>query len=315
MNVHPRRADERLFPAPIDEQLAEARIPLEPNFDQPGIVVPVDAPTEITVRDRCLDRVEVQVYGEVASREDCAEGEVTWQYRRCAISACNKFLHLCRTVARDPDITGLTWYYNFDHGRCYFGPPHSLIWFDADTLEALRDDQGRTLWIALSGSVRSPIRLPVDFDLITQSFTRAEQDLAADILVSAKGLLISEQLQEGVINLASACEIAATRYIDRKGMSNDRQVKAITAARQLHSFAERHFHLVPLHIDGRSLRNEDPDTFDLIENAYRTRNKLAHTGELAYHDSASRTTITVTRSMTIEFFKASERAVEWINNL
>jgi len=41
---------------------------------------------------------------------------------------------------RDPDITGLTWYYNFDHDRCYFGPPHSLIWFDADTREPLRGD-------------------------------------------------------------------------------------------------------------------------------------------------------------------------------
>jgi hypothetical protein len=315
VNVHPRRADEKLFPAPIDEQLAEAVIQLEPNFEQPDIVVPVDAPTEIAVRDRCLDRVEVQVYGEVAFRDECAQGEVTWQYRRCAISACNKFLYLCRTVARDPDITGLTWYYNFDHDRCYFGPPHSLIWFDADTREPMRDDEGRDFWVALSGSVRSPIRLPVDFDLITDSFTRAEQDLAADILVSAKGLLISEQLQEGVINLASACEIAATRYVDRKGMSADPRVRAIIATRRLHSFAERHYHLAPSHIDGRSLKADDPGAFDLLEKAYRTRNSLAHTGELAYRDSASQGTVVVTRSMTIEFFKAAERAVEWISGL
>jgi hypothetical protein len=277
--------------------------------------VPVDAPTEISVRDRCFDRIEAQVYGEVASRDECAKGEVTWQYRRCAISACNKFLHLCRMVTRDPDITGLTWYYSFDHDRCYFEPPHSLIWFDAETKEVLVDDRGRELWAALGGSIRSPVRLPVDFDLVTQSFSRAEQDLSAELLVSARERLIAERLQEGVINLASACEIAATRYVERKGMRGDSQVKAILKPRPHHSFAERHFHLVTSHMDGRSLKTDDPDAFNLLEKAYLTRNKLAHSGELAYRDPASQATVAVTRAMTIDFFKGCERAVEWINKL
>jgi len=313
VNVHPRRADEKLFPSPIDEQLAEAKVKLETHYTESGLIVPIDAPTDISVRDRCFDRIEAQVYGEVASRDECASGDVTFAYRRCAISACNKFLYLCRVVARDPDITGLTWYYSFDHDRCFFAPPHSLIWFDAESLEALRDDQGHELWTALSGSIRSPVRLPVDFDLVTQSFSRAEMDLPGDLLVSAKERLIAEQLQEGVINLASACEIAATRYIERKGMSGDSQIKAIVDARRKHSFAERHFHLVPLHIDGRSLKTDEPDAFNLLQKAYWTRNKLAHTGELAYQDPASQTTIAVTRSMTIDFFKGCERAGEWIN--
>ena len=182
-------------------------------------------------------------------------------------------------------------------------------------MEPLRDDQGRDFWKALSGSVRSPVRLPVDFDLITQTFSRAEQDLPAEFLVSAKERLIAEQLPEGVISLASACEIAATRYVERKGMNGDAQVKVIVEARRLHSFAERHFHLVPSHIDGRSLKTDAPEAFDLQEKAYRTRNKLAHTGELAYQDPASRSTVAVIRSMTIDFFRGCERAVDWINKL
>jgi len=315
VNVHPRKAGEKLFPSPIDEQLSQAKIELEPHFAESGLIIPVDAPTEISVRDRCFDRIEAQVYGEVASSEECASAEVTFAYRRCAISACNKFLYLCRTVARDPDITGLTWYYSFDQERCFFAPPHSLIWFDAETREALRDDQGRDFCTALSGSVRSPVRLPVEFDLITQSFSRADQDLPVELLVSAKERLIAEQLQEGVINLASACEIAATRYIERKGKSSDPQVKAIVDARWNHSFAERHFHLVPSYIDGRSFKSDDPNAFSLLEKAYWTRNKLAHSGELAYKDPASRTTTVVTRSMTIDFFNGCESAVEWISRL
>ena len=315
VNVHPRRADEKLFPSPLDEELAKAEVELESHFAESNLVVPVDAPTKLSVRDRCFDRIEAQVYGEVTCRDDCRSSELAFAYRRCAISACNKFLYLCRVVARDPDIVGLIWYYSFEHDRRYFAPPHSLIWFDADSREPLLDDQGRALRTALSGSIRSPVRLPVEFDLVKQSFSNNEPNLPIGLLVSAKERLITEQLHEGIINLASACEIAAIRYIERKGMRSDSQVKAILAAKHKHSFAERHFHLVTSHIDKRSLKTDDADAFSLLEKAYLARNKLAHSGELAYRDPVSHTKIAVTRTKAIDFFKGCERAVEWINKL
>jgi hypothetical protein len=307
--VHPRKADERLFPNPIDEQLAQAKFKLESDF-----IVPVDAPSELIVRDRCFDRIEAQVYGEVESRDDCLGPELAFAYRRLALGACNKFLYRCRVLGRDPDIGGLTWYYSFDDGLCHFTHPHSLTWFDAESKEVLRDEQGREMWTA-AGSIRSPLRLPVAFDLIKDSFdARDEPDLTEGLLVSAKELLSADQLREGVINLASACEIASTRYIDRKGRSRDPRVTAIIAAKK-QSFAERRFHLVPLYIDGRSLKTEDAAAFSLVEKAYRTRNSLAHSGQLAYKDIVSRKMIDVTRSMANEFFGGCELAVDWINRL
>jgi len=309
VNIHPRRVDEKLFPTSMEEQLEQATCKLEAD-----VVLPVDAPTEISVADRCLDRIEAQVYGEVASPEDCKRSEVTFAYRRCAISACNKFLYHCRVAGRDPDIKGLVWHYSFDYDWCYFTTPYSLIWFDAESKQPLLDSEGHELWKVVAGFVRSPVRLPVEFDLIEQSFDAGDlPDLPAGLLVSAKERLIVEQLHEGIINLASACEIASTRYIERKGMSGDLQVKAILAAKN-HSFAERRFHQVTSHIDGRSLKTEDANAFSLLEKAYLTRNKLVHTGELVYKDSASRM-ITVTRVMAIDFFRGCERAVEWINKL
>jgi hypothetical protein len=307
--VHPRKAGERLFPNPIDEQLAQAKYRVESDF-----IVPVDAPTEFTVRDRCFDRIEAQVYGEVESRDDCLSSELAFAYRRLALGACNKFLYHCRVAGRDPDIGGLTWYYSFDDGLCHFSHPHSLIWFDAESKQVLRDDRGREMWTA-ADSVRSPVRLPVDFDLIKRSFNAGDQpDLAEGLLISAKECLVANQPNEGVINLASACEIASTRYIERKGMSRDPRVTAILAAKK-QSFAERRFHRVTLHIDGRSLKTEDADAFGLVEKAYRMRNSLAHSGQLAYKDPATRTTIVVTRSMANDFFRGCERAVDWVNNL
>lgn len=310
VNVHPRRADEELFPTPMEEQLAQAKCKLEPD-----VVLPVDAPTEIPIDDRCFDRIEAQVYGKVASPEDCKSAEVTSAYRRCAISACNKFLYHCRVAGRDPDIKGLVWHYSFDHDWCYFTTPHSLIWFDEESKQPLLDDEGQELWAVVAGFVRSPVRLPVEFDLVKQSFDAGDQpDLPVGLLVSAKERLMVEQLHEGIINLASACEIASTRYIERKGRNSNPQVKAILAAKN-RSFAERRFHQVTSHIDGRSLKADDPDAFSLLEKAYLTRNKLVHSGELAYKDPTSHTMITVTRAMSIDFFRGCERAVEWISKL
>jgi hypothetical protein len=165
VNVHPRKADERLFPALIDQQLRDLKIKVE--WDS---AIPIDAPNEISLRDRCFDRLEAQVFGEVDTYEDCLKSEVTFAYRRLALGACNSFLYHCRLAGRDPEIEGLDWHYSFDHDRCYFTFPHSLVWFDAETKQLLQDDRGHPLWTAQPGSIRTPVRLPVELTVLQQSF-------------------------------------------------------------------------------------------------------------------------------------------------
>lgn len=309
VNVHARRVDEKLFPAPIDEQLAELKITVESDF-----IIPGGAPAEIFLRDRCFDRIEAQVYGEVASRDDCRSSELAFAYRRSAISACNKFLYHCRVAGRDPEVGGLIWHYNFDHDRCYFAFPHSLIWFDAESKEALRDDEGNLLGTAQSGSIRLPFRVPVELSAVQRSLSLNDQpDLPVGLLVSAKERLMVDQLHEGIVSLASACEIASNRYINRKGASGDPQASDILKSKK--SFAERRYHALPLLLSRRSLKTDDIDSFSLLEKAYRTRNKVAHTGELAYKDLMSGQFVKVTRSTATAFYNGCERAVEWIENL
>jgi hypothetical protein len=310
VNVRPRRADEDLFPSPIDENLAKGIINVESET-----IIPVGAPSEIPLRYRIFDRVEAQVYGEVDSADDCLSSELATEYRKLAISGCDRFLYLCRLAARDPDITGLTWHYDFENDRCHFEPPHTIVWFDTETNEPLRDAQGRDLCGVSGGSVMSPVRVPLDFQRLMNMFDSSNGlYLPLRLLVSAKGLLIANQLHEGIVNLASACEIVSTQYVERKGMAGDPQVKKILRMMNL-SFAERRFRLLTLHIDKRSLKADDPDAFDLLEKAYKTRNSLAHTGELAYKDPASGNLITVTRSMANDFFKGCERGVDWVEGL
>lgn len=310
VNIHPRRADEALFPSPIDENLAEGLIKVESDT-----VIPKGAPSEIPLRYRIFDRVEAQVYGEVDSAGDCLSSDLATEYRKLAISGCDRFLYLCRLAGRDPDITGLAWYYDFENDRCHFEPPHTIVWFDAETREPLRDSQGRDLCGVSGGSVRSPIRVPLEFQRLTDMFDSGNGlYLPLRLLVSAKERLIANQLHEGIVNLASACEIASTQYLERKGMVSDKQVKMILGAKN-HSFAERRFHQLTLHIDGRSLKTDDPSAFGLLEKAYWTRNSLAHSGELAYKVPGTGTVNTVTRSTANDFFRGCERAVDWIKNL
>lgn len=309
VNVHPRKAHEELFPNPIDKELASLKIQIQSDF-----IVPSDAPSSIVLRERCFDRIEAQVLGEVVDKGVCLQPEVTFAYRRSAIGACNKFLHHCRVVGRDGEISGLIWHYSFDHDRCYFSFPHTLIWFDAETKEVLSDVDGKPFWVAQPGAIRSPARIPIDLSAINASLSaNQEPKLPIALLVSAKEKLMLDQLQEGIVCLASACEIASTQFIHRKGLTDDPAVDRIL--RQRKSFAEKRYDAITKFAVGRSLKYENPSAFALLKNAYNTRNSIVHNGELKYYDNTCSQEIPVTRSMGNNYFRGCETAIDWIEAL
>lgn len=129
----------------------------------------------------------------------------------------------------------------------------------------------------------------------------------------AKEKLMLEQLEEGIVCLASACEIASTQFIQRKGLTNDPLVDRIL--RQRKSFAEKRYDEITLFAVGRSLKTENPSAFVRLENAYKTRNSVVHNGELKYYDSMSSQQIRVTRSMINDYFRSCELAIDWIEAL
>jgi hypothetical protein len=226
----------------------------------------------------------------------------------------NKFLYHCRVAGRDGEIGGLIWHYSFDYDRCYFSYPHTLIWFDAETKEVLRDADGKPFWVAQSGAVRSPARVPIDLSVVNSSLSaNQEPQLSVALLVSAKEKLMLEQLQEGVVCLASACEIASTQFIQRNGLVNDPTVDRIL--RQRISFAQKRYDEITQIAVGRSFKAENLSAFALLENAYKTRNSVVHSGELKYYDSLSSQEIAVTRSMINDFFRSCETAIDWIEGL
>ena len=308
VSVHPRRPDEQLFPNKLDQALAGEVL------THPPLAPPVsDSPTSVAVKDLCYDRLEVVVFGELASADDVLKEEVRWEYIHAAAQASNQFLAHCRVAARDADIRGVEFHFSFSQKAYFLIPPYSFVWCsekDGQLEAVLTDSSGARLEGYSCGSVAIPHRRPVSIAEVSASLTAGrEPDLPTSLLVSAQGHIETEGLREGVIALASACEVAGEEYLRRKGAVGDRQIARILKGND--SFAAKRFHLIPMHVQGRSLQTDDAATFDLIEKMYKTRNTLAHEGQLAYR-GPGRVLVPVERPLVNEFWRACEKALDWV---
>lgn len=308
VSVHPRQPDEPLFPNKLDKDLSAEVL------THPPVTPPVaDSPASVAVKDYCYDRLEVVVFGELESADEVLKEEVRLEYIHAAAQAGNQFLAHCRVAAHDADIRGIEWHFSFSQKAYFLIPPYSYVWCSEkdNQLEAvLTDSSGERLEGYSCGSVAVPHRRPVSIADVAASLAAGRApDLPTSLLVSAQGHIETEGLREGVIALASACEVAGEEYLRRKGAGGDRQVARILKGSD--SFAAKRFHLIPTHVEGRSLKTEDPPTFDLVEKMYKTRNTLAHEGLLAYR-GPGRVLVPVDRAMVNEFWRACEKALDWV---
>lgn len=187
VDVHPRKQDESLFPRPIDQELSRSTIEVESDH-----IVPAGAPTEINIRDLCYDRLEVHVYGEVASRDECMTPEAVWRFLGPAATGCNEFLYSCRVAGRDPAIRGVFWHRSFDERAYYFSNPYTVTWYNDADGQPLRDDKGE-LMHAATASVRSPERKPVALTSVEHDLRLGvKPKLTASLLVNAQERLTTD---------------------------------------------------------------------------------------------------------------------------
>lgn len=293
VSVHPRRPDEPLFPNDVDRELSQMVVDISAATTKSI----KDAPQSVAVKNLCFDRLEVVVFGDLASAAEIEKVEIIREYLDAAGWAANQFLAHCRVVARDPVIRGIEWRYNFNNQTYYLINPYTLTWFSEEGgqfKEYLKDTQGRVYQEASHGALALPVRKSVSITDVLDSFRQGrDPNLPLSLLVNARGLIETDSLREGVADLASACETASDLYLERKGKQNDQRAKSIIDRRV--SFAERRYHLLTDYVDGRSLSRDDPQTFDLVEKTYQTRNSLVHAGEMGYRSGRRRPLIPVER--------------------
>src|SRR5919109_5506883 len=125
VGLHPRNPDEELFPHEIDQTLSTVSLSLTRLSLPTGL-------TSLTVRERCHDRIEVRVHGEIDSPSDAKREAIQEKFRDIAVRACNVFLNHCRVVARSPFVIGVERNYRIEDGRFYILTPHTITWFSGE---------------------------------------------------------------------------------------------------------------------------------------------------------------------------------------
>ncbi len=305
VRLRARGKDEGLFPDEIDRALARLTFP-----ESTGPVPGADGPLQ--VRAVCRDRVEVAVVGELDSVGEAQKQEVQERYRWAAIYACDGFLHYCRVALGHPFVRGLEVHFDMDKERYVLLTPYSESWGSAE--------DGDPLAVFASGAntrckaaMLSPDLGSVSMQLIKEVVQDgARVNLARSLLVDAEERIVVGRLYQGILGLAIACELASEDYMRRKGKRTDPSVEKELSCRD-HSFAERRFHYVPLLADERSLKDEDPGTFEGVEDMYRTRNAIMHEGQLGYRDEGR--WVQVNQLRAVEFLSASREGIAWIGAL
>ena len=306
VRVRGRSLNEDLFPAEIDVTLSSMVASLS------RLSLPVSTITR-TVRDISCDRVECLVISEVVSLQEVMDRDVQSAYRNAAIRVCNLFLDHCRVVARSPFVTGVEVHYRLQDASYHVITPHTIRWITFPSEERIPAYSGGVNAMASSGAIAAPERGGASFAEIRDALANgASPDLAVGLLLDAKERLVTLRLREAVIAIASACEIASDRFIERKGQRQIRAIELILRDRSL-SFAHKRFDSIPQLVSMRSLLQEDPDSFEQITHAYRARNNLAHAGELSYEQAGI--SVEVDAPVATKFLYAGEQAVSWLESL
>jgi hypothetical protein len=197
VKLHPRNPEEELFPHEIDKTLSKMSLSLARVSLPTGL-------TSLTVRERCHDRIEVRVHGEIDSPSDAKREDIQEKFRDIAVRACNVFLNHCRVAARSPFVIGVERNYRIKDGRFYILTPHTITWFSGEDGSFLPAYEGDVNGAACSGARRSPESGATSFAALQQSLQAGEHpNLPLSLIVDAEEYLRTQRLREAIISLGT----------------------------------------------------------------------------------------------------------------
>lgn len=303
--VSPRRLDELLFPDDIDTTLSTMGLSICRHDGVGGGL-------EITVAASCLDRIRVVLEWEadLETRSAYEELDLSLQW---AVEVADYYLDHYRHVARSPHVGRIQRAWRPEDQKLYLGVPHTVSWFDLDSdgrrLSVFHDG---TNALSSSGAIKSPESGVASLEALNASLRTSEDPpLHRTLLVDADGYIQSLGLREATLSLASACEIASQLLIGRIGASDDR-VRAVLDLKGI-SFAERHYKRVPEAVGLEGFDSGHLASFVLVEEMYRQRNSLIHSGAFKADVSAMPR---VERQATVQtWMLAAREAVEWTDSV
>lgn len=302
--VTARGMNDDLFPSEIDQTVSTMTLTLW------RLSLPSSGATH-SVRDLAHDRLQVVVEGDVNNAETAHE-EIEKQFKEVAVTAANVFLDHCRVVAGVPFIRGVEERYRIQDGHRRIVNPYTITWYDGASGEPYRIYDGKVNATGSSGAIDSPERGSASMTAIVRSLQSSrDPDLAASLLLDASEHVITLRLREAILSLSTACEVASNGYLEDKAVQNGPDMTAMLNNRQ--SFAEKRFHLIPLLMDGKSLRDADPVNFELLEQLYRARNSVVHKALAEFKQESA--VVRVDLPLATRFLEAARASVVWLRAL
>ncbi len=312
VNIEPRRSGDQLFPEEIDNTLASSELRFEPLNRPGGRIV-------LRMTDRILDRIKATVVKRDVERNEngLLPDGLEKDFLDVAVEAIDMICSHLRVLSDALFVGGVRREYRLEDRQFYVMSPHTITWFGGDDetdMDPLGIYPGGVNATASSGAIRSPERGRVAFDRLNASLTAhgSEPPLPDSLLVSAQERLTQLLLREAVVAMATACEVASDQYLDRTGRADDAGVRGILNDRNL-SFAEKRLDSLPQLVTNRSFRNEHNTDFQDVQRLYRTRNAVAHSGELRYSEDG--TTVKVDQRVAYSLLLAAHEAVDWLQQL
>jgi len=306
--VRPRMHDEPLFPTDVDKDLFEMRVPFskaEPYVTGEGYFL---------VREKCLDRIEVDIHFFV-NNYDAILNEETHEYAlNAAIDAANIFLSHCRVVARDSFIRGIERHYSLETGKFFTMNPRTICWYEGENGTPIPAYEGGKTCSAHSGSMPLAVTKPVSMQRVVNSIKASEYpSLPMSLLADAAWQLRTLRLREALLLIGTACEVAGHSYL--RTISPDTSIDPDKLVPNHVSFAEKWFHHIPMHFQSRSFWESFPNQFELVKRMYWSRNKIAHEGRAYYRDPEDNSEIRVTQKIATEFLFAAQDSIDWLLEL
>ncbi|MEV6527733.1 hypothetical protein AB0M43_38015 [Longispora sp. NPDC051575] len=297
------RATEELFPTEVCKTLSSAQIKLNP-LAVPGVNL-----QKRTVDD-VADRLTVILVREVEDDYQVQPGDAEFWFRK-AVKAANYILAHLRVSTGVARITLIPQYWKPGTGTPGVQIPHTVIWVNADTQEAVPFVEGLNGY-GSSGAIKVPETGLAVWERFAASVGPGNDPILAEsLLMDAEESAIRIGLRESVLCTASACESEAALYASNQVKISKSQLARIVKADA--SFAERYYDLLPLAVAGKSFQSEAPDAFEDIKSAYQERNKLMHTGKF----STAITSLTEEEQFATiyRWILSARRATRWIRSL
>lgn len=268
--VRPKELGDPLFPEDIDVTLSSMQISIARADGSEGKL-------DFAVESTCLDRVQVVLEWEVDPDAFDVDEEFQRSLDRVTIMADYYLDHL-RFVANSPFVKRIDRSWRTRDDRFVINVPYSCTWFNGDDRSSLGVFGPGVNGAAKSNSIRSPETGVADLAALETSLgTALPPPLHRSLIIDAEEHLHGTVLREAVLSMASACEIAAHLLIARNGGERDGTITPVLSRRNV-PFAQRYYDDLPSAVAARSLRTEDAESFDLVQEMYGQRNWLMHRG-------------------------------------